>query len=89
MDAGRIHRSRALGTTGEGAAVFLAITGAVAASFGFALPVATPPNAIAFGTGTVGREHMLRAGWRLDVVMVMLVTAAMLVTFRVAWPLVF
>ncbi|MFA1612581.1 SLC13 family permease [Halobellus rubicundus] len=79
----------ALGTTGEGAAVFLAITGAVAASFGFALPVATPPNAIAFGTGAVGRKHMLRAGWRLDVVMVMLATAAMLVTFRVAWPLVF
>ena len=79
----------ALGTTGEGAAVFLAITGAVAASFGFALPVATPPNAIAFGTGAVDREHMLRAGWRLDVVMVVLATVAMLVTFRVAWPLVF
>ncbi|MFW5917893.1 MAG: SLC13 family permease [Haloferacaceae archaeon] len=78
-----------LGTTGEGAAVFLAMTGAIAASFGFALPVATPPNAIAFGTGTIGREHMLRAGWRLDVVMVVLATAAMLVTFRVAWPLVF
>ncbi|WP_424005512.1 SLC13 family permease (plasmid) [Haloarcula salina] len=79
----------ALGTTGEGAAVFLAITGAVAASFGFALPVATPPNAIAFGTGAVDREHMLRAGWRLDVVMAVLATVAMLVTFRVAWPLVF
>ncbi len=78
-----------LGTTGEGAAVFLAITGAVAASFGFALPVATPPNAIAFGTGAINREHMLRAGWRLDVVMVVLATAGMLVTFRVAWPLVF
>jgi sodium-dependent dicarboxylate transporter 2/3/5 len=79
----------ALGTTGEGAAVFLAITGAVAASFGFALPVATPPNAIAFGTGAVGREQMLRAGWRLDVVMVVLATVTMLVTFRVVWPLVF
>jgi hypothetical protein len=32
---------------------------------------------------------MLRAGLRLDVVMVVLATVAMLVTFRVAWPLVF
>ncbi len=79
----------ALDTTPEGAAVFLAVTGAVAASFGFALPVATPPNAIAFGTGNIRREHMLRAGVRLDVVMVVLSTAAMLVTFRVVWPLVF
>ncbi|WP_435102565.1 SLC13 family permease [Halarchaeum sp. P4] len=79
----------ALGSTPEAAAVFLAVTGAVAASFGFALPVATPPNAIAFGTGNVSREHMLQAGIRLDLLMVLVSTAIMLGAFRLVWPLVF
>ena len=79
----------ALDATPELAAVFLAVTGAVAASFGFALPVATPPNAIAFGTGNVSREHMLRAGVRLDVVLVVVATGVMLAAFRLIWPLVF
>lgn len=79
----------ALGTTAETAAVFLAVTGAIAASYGFALPVATPPNAIAFGTGNVQREHMLRAGIPLNVVMILLSMAAMLLAFRFVWPLVF
>lgn len=52
---------------------FLAITAAVATSFGFALPVATPPNAIAYGTGRVNRVQMLRAGGLLDIVLGLLV----------------
>ncbi|MFC7137937.1 SLC13 family permease [Halobaculum litoreum] len=78
----------ALGTTGEGASVLLAVTGAVAASFGFALPVATPPNAIAYGTGRVDRARMLRAGSVLDVVAAVLVTATLLALFAVVWPVV-
>lgn len=79
----------ALGSTPEAASVFLAVTGAVAASFGFALPVATPPNAIAFGTGTVSREHMLRAGVRLDLLLIVISTVVMLGAFLLVWPLVF
>lgn len=79
----------AMGTTPELAAVFLGVTGAIAASIGFALPVATPPNAIAFGTGNVSREHMLRAGARLDVLLVLVATAVMLTAFRLVWPLLF
>ena len=75
----------ALGVAPAEAAVFLAVTGALAASFGFALPVATPPNAIAFGTGAVEREHMLRAGVWLDLVMVGLTTATSLLLFGVVW----
>lgn len=38
----------------------------LAASLGFMLPVATAPNAIAYGTGIVSNRQMLRAGWFLD-----------------------
>ncbi len=75
-----------LGTAPESASVMLAVTGAVAASYGFALPVATPPNAIVFGAGYMKREHMLRAGALLDAVVVLLTTGAVLVLIRVVWP---
>jgi len=53
---------------------------ALAASCGFALPVATPPNALVFGTGLVPQRSMIRAGLALDAVCVaVLVAAALLV----------
>lgn len=76
------------GGSGETASMYLAIAGAVAASFGFALPVATPPNAIVYGTGRITKDHMLRAGILLDVIMIILTTGFMLVAFRFLWPLV-
>lgn len=41
---------------------------ALAASLGFMLPVATAPNAIAYGTGIVDNRRMLREGWLMDLV---------------------
>jgi sodium-dependent dicarboxylate transporter 2/3/5 len=76
----------ALGTTSELAAVLLAVTGAIAASYGFALPVATPPNAIVFGAGYVERDHMLRAGVLLDAVVILLTTGAAYLLIRFLWP---
>jgi sodium-dependent dicarboxylate transporter 2/3/5 len=76
----------ALGTTSELAAVLLAVTGAIAASYGFALPVATPPNAIVFGAGYVERDHMLRAGVLLDIVVILLTTGAAYLLIRFLWP---
>ncbi|TQR21965.1 hypothetical protein C9J85_18085 [Haloferax sp. wsp5] len=49
--------------------MFLSVSGAIAASFAFALPVATPPNAIVFGSGHIKQSHMMRAGAVLNVVM--------------------
>ncbi len=45
----------------------------LAASLGFMLPVATPPNAIAYGTGDVSARQMLKAGAILDVVSISIV----------------
>ncbi|MFN3712377.1 MAG: SLC13 family permease [Alcanivoracaceae bacterium] len=38
----------------------------IAASCAFMLPVATPPNALAFGTGCIPQQQMIRAGIRMN-----------------------
>ena len=76
----------ALGVAEVTAATFLAVTGAIAASYGFALPVATPPNAIVFGAGEVTRGQMLRAGVLLDVVMILVATGSIALLARFVWP---
>jgi sodium-dependent dicarboxylate transporter 2/3/5 len=48
---------------------------ALAASCAFMMPVATPPNAIVFGTGKVAQRDMMRTGLVLNLVFVLLLTA--------------
>lgn len=45
-----------------------ALGACLGASFGFMLPVSTPPNAIVYGSGLVPLPKMMRAGILLDVV---------------------
>jgi sodium-dependent dicarboxylate transporter 2/3/5 len=58
---------------------------AIGASCAFMLPVATPPNAIVYGSGRVTVPQMARAGAYLNVLMILLVT----LTGVVLVPLVF
>ncbi|WP_083902749.1 SLC13 family permease [Natrinema versiforme] len=78
--------SATLGLTDFSTALFLSVAGAIAASFAFALPVATPPNAIVFGSGYVEQRHMLRAGLVLNAIMTVVLTGLIWVLFTFVWP---
>lgn len=54
--------------------LLLVVPAALAASCAFMLPVATPPNAIVFGSGHVTIAQMLRAGVWLNIIAVVLIT---------------
>ncbi|HEX6644395.1 MAG TPA: SLC13 family permease, partial [Gemmatimonadales bacterium] len=56
--------------------LLLVIPAALAASCGFMLPVATPPNAIVYASGRIPMGRMIRAGFLLNVVMIALLTLA-------------
>ena len=51
---------------------------ALFATLGFMLPVATPPNAIVFGSHSLKIRHMIRAGVIVDLVGILLVTSLIL-----------
>ncbi|MFW2405563.1 MAG: SLC13 family permease [Gammaproteobacteria bacterium] len=61
----------------------LIVPACIAASCAFMLPVATPPNAIVFGSGLVSVPQMSRAGFWLNIVAIALIP---LLTFAVAMP---
>lgn len=65
--------------------MMLAAPVALAAGCAFMMPIATPPNAIVFGSGYITIGQMIRAGFLLNIVSTVVVTAA--VYFLV--PLVF
>ena len=46
----------------------------LAASFAFMMPIATPPNAIVFGTGFISIPDMCRAGFWLNILGVIVIT---------------
>jgi len=59
-------------------AFMLTLPVALFATLGFMLPVATPPNAIVFGSDAIEMKHMLRAGAILDAVGIVVVALAIM-----------
>ncbi|WP_220498339.1 SLC13 family permease [Rhodopirellula sp. JC639] len=65
---------------------FLLMVGAtVAASCAFMLPVATPPNAVVFGSGHLRIPDMVRAGIWLNVISILLLTAFVYWVLPIVW----
>jgi len=66
----------------------LMIAAAIASSLVFMLPVATPPNAIVYGTGYVSMTEMVRAGFLLQVVSALILIAFLYLVIPSFSPLV-
>jgi len=54
--------------------LLLAVPAAIGASCAFMMPVATPPNAIVFGSGRVSIAQMARAGFLMNLAAIVLIT---------------
>ena len=57
--------------------VILMLTAALTASLAFMLPVATPPNAVAYSTGFISMQDIMKTGFILNFIGVLLVTLFM------------
>ncbi len=55
--------------------VLLSVMIAIAASCAFMLPVATPPNAIVFGSGYIKQNEMMRVGMILNIACIVILSA--------------
>jgi sodium-dependent dicarboxylate transporter 2/3/5 len=58
--------------------MFLVVPAALAATCAFMLPVATPPNAIVFGSGHITIQQMARIGIVLNAIGIVMITLVMI-----------
>lgn len=65
----------------------LMVPAAMAANCAFMLPVGTPPNAIVFGTGKVSIQEMMRAGFGLNVIALVIIVAAVYLLLPIVYGL--
>lgn len=63
----------------------LMVGATLAASCAFMLPVATPPNAVVFGSGYLEMKDMVSAGFWLNVISIILVTLMVYFVLPVMW----
>ncbi len=74
-----------LGTTTDIDPILLMAPVAFATSYGFMMPVGTPPNAIAIGSGHVSPKQMARFGLPFDLICIPLVTVMMVFLLPLVW----
>jgi len=61
------------------------IGASMSASCAFMLPVATPPNAVVFGSGYLKISDMVRAGFMLNLVSILIITLALYFLLPIFW----
>ena len=62
--------------------MILVLPATIAASFGFMMPVGTPPNAMAFSTGFVPQKDMMKAGLGLNLIFSVVLTLFFYLLFK-------
>ncbi len=65
----------------------LTVAAGVAASYAFMLPVATPPNAVVFGSGYLSVPQMAKAGLWLNLLGALLITLFLYLWLPLAWDI--
>lgn len=63
----------------------LMIAAGVAAASAFMLPVATPPNAVVFGTGYIRITEMAKAGFWVNIIAIILLTVSVYFFLPLVW----
>jgi sodium-dependent dicarboxylate transporter 2/3/5 len=63
----------------------LMLSACIAASCAFMLPVATPPNAVVFGSGYLRMQDMVRAGFAMNILSIILLTIYVYVLLPLLW----
>ncbi len=79
-----------LGTTAIALGVHpyaLMMTATLSASCAFMLPVATPPNAVVFSTGYISIRQMMRAGFFLNLVSIVVIVLALWYLMPIIWDI--
>lgn len=66
---------------------YLLVGATVAASCAFMLPVATPPNAVVFGSGYLKIHDMIKKGFWMNVISILLLTLAVYYILPLFWDL--
>ena len=66
----------------------LMVAASVAASCAFMLPVATPPNAIVFGSGYLKIPDMVKRGFLLNLISIIIIALMVYFILPILWDLV-
>lgn len=67
---------------------FLLVGATLAASCAFMLPVATPPNAVVFGSGYLKIEDMVKKGFFMNIISIILLTLIVYFFLPIIWDLI-